>query len=90
MSSTDTEVEDVAWHLDRKVPIGLMVMIIIQTLTLVYVGTSWKSDIDHRLFTLEKSDDQKTPQEARLIVLEQKFSFIDATLQRIEKKLDEK
>ena len=80
--------EDNAWHLDKKVPIGLLVMIVIQTITLVYVGTTWKTDIDHRLSTLEKSDDARSPQGNRLTILEQQFTFIQSTLQRIERKLD--
>jgi hypothetical protein len=82
--------EDGAWHLDRKVPIGLMLGLVIQTITLVYVGTSWKSDIDHRLVVLEKNEDLNIPQESRLVVLEQKFNFIQETLSRIDRKLDEK
>ena len=80
--------EDNAWHLDKKVPIGLLVMIVVQTITLVYVGTTWKSDIDHRLTTLEKSDDARGPQGNRLTILEQKFDFIQSTLSRIERKID--
>ncbi len=81
--------DDGAWHLDKKVPLGLLVMIVIQTLSLVYVGTTWKTDIDHRLNTLEKSDDIRSPQGNRITILEQKFDFIQQTLQRIERKLDQ-
>jgi hypothetical protein len=79
---------DSDWHLDKKVPLGLLVMIVVQTITLVYVGTTWKSDIDHRLVVLEKSDDARSPQGNRLTILEQQFSFIQQTLGRIERKLD--
>ena len=84
--------DDSAWHLDRRVPIGLIASIVVQTVVFVYVGTSWKSDVDHRLVTLEVFKTDKTqkdaPQEARLIVLEQKFNFIEESLRRIEGKLD--
>ena len=80
---------DSAWHLDKKVPLGLLVMIVIQTLSLVYVGTTWKTDIDHRLNTLEKSDDARSPQGNRLTILEQQFIAIQNTLTRIERKLDD-
>lgn len=79
---------DQAWHLDKKVPLGLMAAIIVQTITLVYVGTTWKSDVDHRLVVLEKSDDQKRPQETRIIIVEQQLKFIAESLQRIESKID--
>ena len=43
------------WHLDKKVPIGLIVAIVIQTLTLVYVGATWKAETNGRLTALENS-----------------------------------
>ena len=76
------------WHLDKKVPITLVALLIIQTVTLVYVGTTWKSDIDHRLIVLEKSDDERRPQESRIIIVEQQLKFISDSLGRIEAKLD--
>lgn len=78
------------WHLDKKVPIGLAMMIALQTLTLVYVGTTWKSDIDSRLKSLEKGDVINTAQENRIVILEQKFDFIHDALIRIEGKQDKK
>lgn len=80
--------DDGDWHLDKKVPIGLLVMIVIQTITLVYVGTTWKSDIDNRLVNLERSEAQTAPNGTRLTILEQKFDFISGTLSRIERKLE--
>lgn len=80
---------DRQWHLDKRVPIGLMVMILIQTITFVYFGTSWKSDIDHRLVVLEKSDDSRSMQGNRIVVLETQFSYITDSLRRIENKIDE-
>ncbi|MEP6826455.1 MAG: hypothetical protein ABJA10_00105 [Aestuariivirga sp.] len=82
--------DDGDWHLDKKVPIGLLIMIVIQTMALVYVGTTWKSDIDHRLISLEKSDNSKSLQGDRIIVLEQQFGFITDSLRRIEHKIDSK
>ena len=78
------------WHLDKKVPLALVLMIVLQTLTIVYVGTSWKSDIDHRLTTLEKGDVINLAQESRIIVLEQKFDFIHDSLKRIEETVTKK
>lgn len=79
---------DSDWHLDKRVPLGLLIMIVAQTITLVYVGTTWKSDIDNRLVTLERSDDDRRPQGNRLTILEQQFGFIQQTLGRIERKLE--
>jgi hypothetical protein len=76
------------WHLDKKVPIGIFVVLFVQTITLVYVGTAWKADIDHRIGALERTQDQRTSQESRLIVLEQRLGFIEASLKRIEDKIN--
>ena len=78
------------WHLDKRVPIGLLFMIVVQTVTLVYVGTTWKSDIDHRLFSLERSDSDRSSQSSRIVVLETQFTFIQDSLIRIEQKINEK
>lgn len=79
---------DNEWHLDKKVPLGLLVMIVVQTMTLVYVGTTWKSEIDNRVGNLEKSETTNAPNSTRILILEQQFKFIGTTLERIERKLN--
>jgi hypothetical protein len=78
------------WHLDKRVPIGLILMIVVQTITLVYVGTSWKDGIDHRLDSLEKTESSNAMNPTRITVLEQQFINIGQTLRRIEDKLDKR
>jgi hypothetical protein len=72
------------WHLDKKVPISIIVMFFIQTLTLVYVGTSWKTDIDGRITQLEKSETRNTSYENRITILEQQFGYIRSDLAEIK------
>lgn len=77
------------WHLDKRVPIAIMVLAFIgQTVTLVYVGTDWKSDIDHRVISLERTDEMRRPQESRILIVEQQLKFIIDTVSRIESKID--
>jgi len=76
------------WHLDKRVPIAMVLAFIGQTVTLVYVGTTWKSDIDHRVTSLEKTDEMRRPQESRILVVEQQLKFIIDTVGRIESKID--
>lgn len=76
------------WHLDKRVPIAMVMAFVCQTITLVYVGTTWKSDIDHRVTSLEKTDEMRRPQESRILVVEQKLKFIAESLGRIENKID--
>jgi hypothetical protein len=73
-----------AWHLDKKVPIGIIVALLVQTIVLVYVGTTWKVDVESRLGALEKSDARNESQEARIIIMEQQLSYIRESLRRIE------
>lgn len=81
---------DETWHLDKRVPISIIAAIVAQTLTFVYVGTTWKVEIEQRVSTLEKSDNDRKGFESRLIVLEQQLKFISDSLGRIEKKLEAK
>lgn len=77
-----------SWHLDKKVPLGIIFAIILQTLTLVVIGTIWKTQTDSRLEALEKVDFGRQSHENRITILEQKFSYIQESLQRIERNLD--
>ncbi len=77
-----------AWHLDKKVPIAIIFALIIQTVTFISIAASWKTAVESRLEYLEKSDDDRSKQGDRILILEQKFSFIVDSLGRIEKKLD--
>lgn len=76
-----------SWHLDKKVPISIIIMFIVQTVTLVYVGTSWKTDIDSRIKQLEKSEDKSSSYENRIVILEQQFGFIRSDLAEIKELL---
>ena len=72
------------WHLDKKVPISIIIALIVQTIVAIYVGTTWKADTDFRLSALEKSDDRASTYESRIIVLEQQFGYIRADLSEIK------
>ena len=92
-----TDIEPIAhWHLDKRVPISIIITLVLQTITFVYLGTTWKADIDHRIGSLEKDgvaraavevrlDVIRAAQESRITILEQKFDFIQQSLQRIER-----
>ena len=80
---------DNEWHLDKKVPLGIIFAILIQTLGIIVVGTAWKTGVDARIERLEASDLDKKPQESRLVRLEEKLLSISSSLSRIELKLDQ-
>lgn len=75
---------DNQWHLDKKVPLGIIFAIVVQTLTLVVVGTTWKAGVDNRLDQLEKVDSNRASHESRIIILEQGISYIRTDLAEIK------
>ncbi len=77
-----------AWHLDKKVPIAIIISLLIQTVTFISIAASWKTSVESRLEYLEKADDVKRSQGDRILILEQQLKYIVDSLARIEKKLD--
>ena len=78
------------WHLDKKVPISIIIALFVQSIVFVYVGTTWKADTDARLSSLEKSENSRDSHENRLVILEQQFGYIRADLQEIKSLLRRK
>ena len=76
--------ENASWHLDKKVPIGLIFALLVQTLVITSWGTAKFENYDNRLSNLEKSDDSQQSHENRLVVLEQQFSYIRSDLAEIK------
>lgn len=72
------------WHLDKKVPISIIVALFIQTVVFVYVGTTWKADTDSRIAALEKSESSRDNHESRLVILEQGIVYIRGDLAEIK------
>lgn len=42
-----------AWHLDKRVPLGILMALAVQTVTMVAIASSWRASTDERLATLE-------------------------------------
>lgn len=76
--------EDISWHLDKKVPIGLILALLAQTLVITSWGTAKFENIDNRISNLEKSDEGQASHENRIVVLEQQFSYIRSDLAEIK------
>ena len=89
--ATQTE----SWHLDKKVPIaliltlaGIIVAMVWQTIYFTALLTEWKTETDNRIKQLETTDLGRQNHEGRIIILEQKFNYIQESLNRIEKRLE--
>ncbi len=44
---------DKAWHLDKRVPLGIIGALIVQTSALLYADATWRAETDGRIGTLE-------------------------------------
>lgn len=76
--------EDGRWHLDKKVPIALIVAILIQTGT----GVWWLSSINSRVVSLEARNAAASDQPGRIIRVETQIENMNTLMRRIEEKLD--
>ena len=75
--------DDKHWHLDRKVPIALIVAIAIQTGT----GIWWAAGVNTRVEQLERQTNNTAPQAERIVRLETKMDGIFASLAEIKQLL---
>ena len=83
--------DDQRWHLDRRVPIALIVTIVMQTIGIVW----WAASISARVDVLERRLEEARHNQSRIVRLEanqnavyQRLDRIEAASRRIEAKLD--
>jgi hypothetical protein len=77
-----------SWHLDKKVPIGIISALFGQTVVVLITIVTWMNVTDARLTAVELRQEQNKGNRDRILVLEQQGLFIANTLARIEKKVD--
>lgn len=73
--------DETRWHLDRRVPLALILTIVIQTAGLVW----WASSLSERVNSLERTRDMTAPQADRLTRVEVKVESIQQGVERIER-----
>jgi hypothetical protein len=78
--------EDGRWHLDRRVPIALIVAMVIQTGGIVW----WAASASERLAALEKKVDSTAPQADRLTRVEVKLDVVQDNLGEIKRLLQQR
>jgi len=83
--------DDRNWHLDKRVPVALIVTIVMQTIGIVW----WAASISARVEVLERRLDEARHNQSRIVRLEanqnavyQRLDRIEAASRRIEAKLD--
>lgn len=79
MAATD-ETQDRQWHLDKKVPLALIVTIIAQTMAIVW----WAATASSRLDQLERQVNTAAPQAERIIRLETKMDGIAEAISELK------
>ena len=81
---TDMIKPDTQWHLDKRVPVAIILALLMQTAgALVWAGAA-----SERLSTLEGSTQSLSQMNVRTARLEEQVNYMRATLDRIEDKLD--
>ena len=74
------------WHLDRRVPLALIVTLLLQTAGMVW----WAANLSARVVELERKQAKMEARGDRITRLEANQVHISSTLTRIESKLDDK
>lgn len=73
--------DETKWHLDKRVPLALILTIVIQTAGLVW----WASSLSERVNSLEKSRDATAPQGDRLTRVEVKLENVQSGIDEIKR-----
>ena len=84
MGAKDENDIGAGWHLDKRVPIAIIVAIMIQTAGYVW----WTAKLDARVAALEDAKAAANGQEGRIIRLETRLDGITDTLKNMDAKLD--
>ncbi|HHN67529.1 MAG TPA: hypothetical protein ENK15_05775 [Thermopetrobacter sp.] len=71
------------WHLDRRVPISLIVAIVMQTVAAAW----WAASMQARIEALERSANASDGQRDRIVRLESDIAYIKSAIERIERQL---
>lgn len=74
---------DANWHFDRKVPVAVIIMLVVQTGGFIW----WAAKADERLSTLERKVEFAAPQGDRLTRVEVNIEAIKDSLTEIKSRL---
>lgn len=74
------DASDTSWHLDKKVPIALILAIVLQTCGLVF----WAGGVSERITALEKQAATVAPQSERLARVETKLEGVTEGITEIK------
>jgi hypothetical protein len=78
--------QDRHWHLDRKVPLAMMLTIAFQTGIFIW----WAAQLSERVNTLERSAVTYAPNDQRLTRMEVKIEGVERIMLRLERLIETK
>jgi hypothetical protein len=81
---SDDDPTSTRWHLDRRVPIALIVTLLLQAA----IGLVWASKLDARVASLESARAVAGDQPARIVRVETQMEGVRDTLKEMNDKLD--
>jgi len=81
MADEEMPTQDKHWHLDKRVPLALILVIALQTFGVGW----WASSTDSRVSVLEKRMDAAAPQADRLTRVEVKIETVQAGIEEIKR-----
>jgi hypothetical protein len=84
MTRTDEAPPPSGWHLDKKVPLALIVTIVMQTATAIWA----MSALSQRVTQIEMALSASTDQPARIVRVETQMEGVRDTLKEMNDKLD--
>ena len=72
MAQDDGDPAGGSWHLDKRVPVALILAIALQSFTAIW----WAGRIDSRVDSIERRQEQQAPQGDRIVRLETRMENI--------------
>ena len=79
-----------AWHMDKRVPIGIIVALVVQTIALLYTEAAWRAETGSRINALEIAVDDnvalRRKQGERIEMIEQQQKLLDSQLAGLDER----
>lgn len=79
-----------AWHLDKRVPIGIIIALVIQTAALLYTDATWRAETGGRLNALEEAVGDnvlmRRKQWDRIDYIDQQQKLLDSKLSGLDER----
>jgi len=84
MTETRKRRSEDSWHLDKRVPIAVIIALLIQAASIIW----WASRVESRLAVVERYQHDNSQLSERVVRLEVLLERVDRTISRVERKID--